>query len=98
MPPITPEEAQEPRPDIPEYVFDAFNELIVKNLTGKRSVVMQDEVADLAARLGDVSKSYLYDEKYLDVERHYEQAGWKVVYDKPAYNETYRPTFTFTKP
>jgi hypothetical protein len=37
----------------------------------------------------------IFEKGLLDVETVYERAGWKVTYDKPAYNETYPATFRF---
>jgi hypothetical protein len=33
----------------------------------------------------------------MDFEPFYEKAGWKVVYDKPGYCESYAANFTFTR-
>jgi hypothetical protein len=42
-------------------------------------------------------QSEVYAKGWLNFEAIYEEAGWKVVYDKPGYNETYDANFTFTK-
>jgi len=33
---------------------------------------------------------------WLDVGKIYENAGWKVEYDRPGFNESYEATFSFT--
>jgi len=43
------------------------------------------------------TRDEVFDKGWLNIEPMYRAAGWKVVYDKPAYNESYEPTFTFTK-
>lgn len=98
MPPITPEEVVElKRTTIPEEVFDAFNEEIAKRWTGRSAHVCQSDVIDRITDALGVSSQEIYDEHWLDVESVYEEAGWEVVYDKPAYNESYPATFTFSK-
>jgi hypothetical protein len=39
----------------------------------------------------------IFEKKQFDIEPVFRSVGWKVTYDKPAYNETYPATFTFTK-
>lgn len=86
----------------PKYVFEAFNEQIVANYTAGRAVVLQNKVIDaiiVAASVEGViiDRGDVFDRKYLNVEEAYEEAGWKVTYDKPAYNESYEANFTFKK-
>jgi hypothetical protein len=38
----------------------------------------------------------LFDNNWLDLEWTFEQVGWSVWYDKPAYNESYEPTWYFS--
>ena len=100
MPPIKPSEVVNARTaNIPEFVFSAFNELIAKNFSGNRALVMQNEVISLIIALSQdpISRDKIFAERWLDVENAYEQAGWKVVYDKPAYNESYEPSFAFSR-
>jgi hypothetical protein len=44
-----------------------------------------------------VSRQEVFDNQWLDIEDIYREAGWKVSYDKPAYNETYKAYFTFSR-
>ena len=87
---------------IPEKVFDAFNELIAKYWNGSYAEFSQGEVVRLIlkkfSRSKTVTESSIYSNHWLDVEPIYREAGWKVVYDRPAYNESYAPTFEFSKP
>jgi hypothetical protein len=95
--PITPSEvAAKKQTGFPDQVLEAFNELIAKNFSGNSATVSQDEVVKLMVKKG--LKSYdIYDNNWLDVEGVYEKAGWKVVYDKPGYNEDYGAFFVFKK-
>lgn len=81
--PITPAEAVKKKTTlIPDAVFDAFNELIAKNLVGNSSTVKQDDaVAMIASRLS-CSRQHVFDQHWLDIEDSYSEAGWKVVYDE----------------
>ncbi len=95
---ITPKEVKEKRLEsIPDQVIEAFNELIVKNWTGYSSIVSQKDAIALICSKMDVSRDVVYNQHWLDVEPLFEKAGWKVKYDKPAYNESYEATFEFTK-
>lgn len=100
--PITPAEAKLKR-KFPSHVIKAFNECIGKNMSGRSSTFTQDDVVDLICK--SVSKNAttqreyrrtIYDNHWLDVEDLYRSVGWKVEFDKPAYNETYKAKFTFS--
>lgn len=80
---------------IPDVIFACFNELIAKEFSGQRAVVKQDDVVALIVRKG-INQKDLYDNHWLDVEDAYRAAGWKVVYDKPAYCESYPAIFIFS--
>lgn len=98
--PIRPEDANaEKLKDIPDAVFEVFNNQIVRNLSagGRRAVVYQDVVVNLLEEGHNMNRGEIYKNGWLDVEPLYREAGWKVVYDKPAYNETYRAHFIFSK-
>ncbi len=56
-------------------------------------MVMMERVSGGDA--GKVSRESIIANHWLDVETHYQAAGWKVAYDKPAYNENYPACFTF---
>lgn len=95
----------------PAYVFDGFNELIAQNFVGKSATIKQQDVIEniLAKANAGLSSdeidggagltlAELYKRGYLNVEEAYRAQGWKVEYDKPAYNESYPATFTFKAP
>lgn len=91
---------------MPPEVMEAFNELITQNYTGSRSIVRQKEVVDrIVAKMMDNQTSdfpseplrrRIFDEHWLDIEGIFQKAGWKVVYDKPGYNEDGEAVFVFT--
>lgn len=93
--PLTPEEIQARKQDgIPSEVFDAFNMLIARELCNGYATVDQDEVVREIVRNGIV-KDRIFKEHMLDVEGPYREAGWKVQYNSPAYNESGRSYFVF---
>ena len=96
MKPITPNEvASQKLKTMPEGVLAAFNELIASKYTDGISVVTQDDVIKLIFLKTDINRAEVFKEGYLNVEEIYREAGWKVEYDKPGYNESYSPFFTF---
>lgn len=97
MPAISPNEVvAQKQKNIPEIVFEAFNELIAKNFTGGSATVKQDDIISLIlSKSGFLSQQEVFDKGWLNVEEVYRDQGWKVEYDKPAYNETYSAYFKF---
>jgi hypothetical protein len=99
--PISPSEAIERKITmIPDFVIETVNEMLAEQATKNPYIVLrQDEIIKrIMARVGhQITKGELYEKKWLDFEPLYEKAGWKIEYDKPAYNESYEPTFTFKK-
>jgi hypothetical protein len=45
----------------------------------------------------DVERAVVFDKGWLDVESIFRAEGWKVKYDKPAYCETYKAFFVFSR-
>lgn len=99
--PIKPDEVDGAKV-IPDEVIKAFNTLIAKEWDGRSAILRQGDVIkeigrNLKASGKVMARSELFDEHYLDVEEIFRQEGWKVHYDKPAYNEDYEPSWTFQK-
>lgn len=98
--PISPDEVVgEKRKHIPDFVIQAFNELIAKHFDGRASTFGIKEVEAAVLRLwnGDNPKirEQMYAEHWLDVEDIFREQGWSVEFDKPGYNESGESTFTF---
>lgn len=97
--PISPSEVCKQRDfNIPGEVIDIFNELIVEKFDGKTAVVHQDSAIKLITERLGVKSEEIYDKHWLEVESIFRNCGWKVSYDKPAYNEFYKAYFLFSKP
>lgn len=101
--PITPDEVSAKKIEaINPIMIKAVNELIVKNWNGSYSTFKQKDLVSLYLELAGMyntesNREKLHTDKQLDIEELFEAHGWKVVYDRPAWNETYPTTFTFEK-
>lgn len=106
--PITPDEAKKEHVEkriaaIPDYVFQAVNQLITENYEDGGFEIGQSKIADLALKIGiesgelkkDTGRNYLYDNHFLDFEEKYRQNGWEVEYHRPQYFEDWGPYFRF---
>lgn len=95
--PISPAEALADRV-IPAPVIHAVNELLTERFDGHSCVLHQDEVIErVLARFPGRTRDDLFTNHWLDFEPLFARHGWLVEYDRPAYNETYEPTWRFTK-
>ena len=98
--PITPAEVD--NKPIPDEIIAAFNDLIIKNWRNTEAIVHQEEALKLAIKNfkdagKKVTSEQIFDNGWMDVESTFRKAGWKVTYDKPAYNESYEAYFVFKK-
>ena len=93
--PLTPEEMREHASPIPGAVFDVFNALLAIGAGIRPVTIMQPEV-EHKLRQHNIDIKEAFEKHWLDVEAAYEAAGWTVKYDKPGYNESYEPSWTFT--
>jgi hypothetical protein len=97
--PLTPKDALAvAHTSFPDGVIEVWNELIQKNLRGKRATIKQDDAARALARKFRVPQQKVYDNDWLDIEDVYRKAGWRVRHDKPGYDESYAAYFEFTAP
>lgn len=95
--PITPDEAEtQKQASIPDGVIESFNELITENLVKKTATFTQAAVIERIVSKG-LDQIQIFKNHWLDVEPAFRKAGWEVVYDAPAYNESYEATYTFTR-
>ena len=99
--PLTPKEAKKTKLEvIPDFVIQAFNELIVKNLNSYgSSSFKQNDLVDIIMKSSSQDNGFTRDDVYsnhwLDVEKIYEEAGWEVTFHKPAYYEDFDPYYNF---
>jgi len=105
---ITPAEVlKEKRGFIPPAVFEVFNRLIVKHFRDGQARICQEEIVkEILATMNASEKRVkaanklkseeIFDRGWLDVEMVYRDAGWKVDYYKPSWDEGGYAHFTFT--
>lgn len=94
--PIKPGEvSKKKKQDIPDAVFEAFNELITENYNnGVAKIYTKDIVARITAK--GFNRNEIFKKGWLDIEDIYDNAGWTVEYDHPGWDENYEEHFTFT--
>lgn len=98
MKPITPNEVIEHKSTIiPDFIIEIFNDLIAKNFSNGSSKIYLEEVNKELYSRKKFSSDKAFKEKWFDVEDIYREAGWKVNYDQPGYNENYEAFYTFKK-
>jgi hypothetical protein len=96
--PITPDEIVEQKiRDLPDAVIEAWNRIIAQRYTGGSVIIMQDDVVEALLPLAGYDRGLIFNEGWLDIEELYRANGWKVEYDRPAYNESYRASFKFSR-
>ena len=82
---------------IPKEIIKIFNDLILEDFTGTHAKVMQEAVIKKIIEVLGAKREEIFANHWLDVEPLFEEAGWEVTYDKPAYCETYEPSWEFSK-
>jgi hypothetical protein len=96
---FTPKDAKEHKlASIPDFVYGAFNNLLVKNYDAYSTVILQDEVITEIIRLcpsDDITVQTIWENRWLNVEDEYRKNGWEVEYDKPGLDEIYPARFIF---
>lgn len=98
--PITPDDIGAAKANIfPDFVIESVNALIAANYTnGRANFTQKDVISEMMQRAnGDIKRTEIFENGYLNFEEIYRDRGWKVEYDKPAYYETYDANFTFTR-
>ena len=101
MEPISPDQVQSAKDkNIPEEVIDAFNQLIVEQWDGREAIIAQEDAISRILALMGKKEDYrqtLFTNRWMDVESMFRKAGWDVEYKKPAHNENFAATYTFSK-
>jgi hypothetical protein len=84
---------------VPDFVLQAFNELLAQKARNGSARITQNEVIERIISLSPtpLPRQQIFDKNWLDVESIYRAAGWKVRYDKPGYCENYDAYFEFKK-
>lgn len=95
--PLRPEDMNEAKKlVIPDFVLQAVNMCMAKNLVRGHGSITQDEVISyILEHNSGITRQQIFDNNWLDFEPLYEEAGWKITYDKPGYDETYEAHWVF---
>lgn len=80
---------------MPPEVIETFNRFIGEKALNGHAIIYQEDVVKDLIRQG-IKPSEMFEKGLLNIEDIYEEAGWKVEYDSPAYDEGDRAYFTFT--
>ena len=78
---------------IPDTVLNAVNALLSENYDASEITLTQKDIIARVKKLRHPADDFDY--KWLNFEPVYEQAGWVVKYEKPAYDENFDAYFTF---
>lgn len=97
--PIKPSEvAAKKQTILPPEVIEAWNCLIAQKYSGGVARIEQKEIITAIKKVMNLNDAKrIFTEDWLEIEDIYREAGWKVEYDRPGYDEDYEPTFTFSK-
>lgn len=82
----------------PDWVIQGINNAIQKEFRGTYPItILEKDIVEsiLLVAPENTTRVELYNNKYIDFEPLYRQWGWNVTYDKPAWNEDYKPSFEF---
>lgn len=80
---------------LPDKVIETWNTLIAQSQSSGGEVEQREAIKALMEATGS-TRDEVFAKHWLDIELMYRAQGWKVIYDKPAYNESYEPTFIFS--
>jgi hypothetical protein len=83
---------------IPEAVYQVVNKLIKESFNGREAKVLQNDILKVLAGKLKMTRDGILDKHYLDFEKEYGKAGWKVTYQSPDRGDSDFPAyFCFTK-
>lgn len=99
MKPITPAEViEKSKKEIPHFVIEAFNDLIVRNWVQREARIKYDEaIAEIItkAKDGAVTCNVIKRNGWLKIEELYNGFGWTVEFNEPGENNFYGPYYLF---
>lgn len=84
---------------IPDWVIEAVNETLAAKWNGREARFTLKEVMALAMTKAppNLTRAQIYDNHWMDFENIYRDEGWRVLFDKAGYNESYDDYWVFTK-
>lgn len=84
---------------IPAYVLMSVNRLLAAKYVSRSAPIRVDveEIIDaILENSPGTTRHDIFDNRWLDFEPVFRAVGWKVAYDRPAYNESGVAHFMFT--
>lgn len=97
--PITPKEATYSKlTNIPDDVLIVVNSMLAESFTGSEAIIYLDELISRILNETTITRTGLFENKWLNFEKDYRKSGWKVEFIKPDYNETGRSYYHFKAP
>lgn len=94
--PISPSRARKEKANrLPNFVIEAFNELIVAKLWANKATFSEEEILNIISEKSGKSYSEIKKSNWLKVEPIYRRKGWVVVFDRSGLGN--QPSFSFTK-
>lgn len=89
MEPITKAQVQEKLDErvFPDFIIQAFNECITEAKIKKSNTVLQKNVLKRIKEISGKDSTEVFANNWLDIEKHYERAGWEVRHYKPDFKE-----------
>lgn len=90
---------------IPEYVVEVYNDLIRKNFNGHSAQVKLEDAKQAVSRAVvqqnpefelSVARSFAEENRYWDIEPIFEDAGWKVEFNKKCIGDNFDSHYVFS--
>lgn len=76
--------------NIPAFIIEEFNKLIIENYSGYRTVVFQDKLVENVLKNNpEIEKSEIFIKNWLNVEPLYRNQGWVVNYCSNSMDRNY---------
>lgn len=98
--PIKPSEIQDLKnAQIPEWVIECVNKIIVDKWNGRQAQFTLKEIMSMVmvAAPEGTTRNQIYDNHWMNFEDLYRREGWEVEFNKAGYNETFDDFFVFSK-
>lgn len=85
MKPLSPKQVLEVKKKrIPDFVYEVFNELLMKHFCSGTAIIPQEEAILGIMRESpgtEITRIEIFDNGWLDIESEYRENGWEVTYD-----------------
>jgi hypothetical protein len=69
---------------IPDFVYEAFNELLIEHFRSGAAIISQEEAILRIMHTfpgTEITRTEILDNGWLDIESEYRENGWEVTYD-----------------